>query len=117
MSDYKINGEDFVLQPTLGRWVPRETLGISGNGHAIYPQVREFELTWNLDSPSGTYQLQKWFDAVLATGTAVLTLPKYGDAAYVFFSYTGCYLREPEWGAYFSENITNVVMRVTNIRT
>lgn len=114
---FKINGETFSIQPTTARWVPREVLGIAGNAHAIYPAVRQFELTWNLNSPSGTYQLQQWFDTVLATGTAVVDLPKYASADYEFFSYSGCALREPEWSPYFSEHITSVTMLITNIRT
>ena len=113
---YKINGEEFVQQPTTGRWMPRDVLGIAGNGHALYPGVRQFELTWNITSPSGTYQLQEWFDTVLATGAAVVDLPEYGRANYAFYSYSGCALREPEWSPYFSEHITNVTMLITNIK-
>ena len=114
---YKFDGEEFILLPTTGRWMPREMLGVAGSGHPIYPGVREFELTWQLNSPTGTYQLQKWFDALIATGTAVVDLPKYGDAEYVFESYTGCVLREPQFSQYFTENIQTVTMRITNIKT
>lgn len=114
---YKINGELFVQQPTSGRWLPRPVLGIAGNGHAMYPGVREFEITWNVTSPSGTYQLQEWFNTVLATGTAVVDLPQYGRANYQFFSYSGCALREPEYSEYFAEHITNITLLITNIIT
>lgn len=114
---YKLNGEEFVQQPTTGRWLPRSIFGIAGNGHAIYSGVRQFEITWNITSPSGTYQLQNWFETILATGTAVVDLPKYGDAEYQFFSYSGCAVREPEYSPYFSENITSVSLLITNIKT
>lgn len=114
---YKINGVAFVIQPTTGRWLPREELGIAGNAHAIYPAVRQFEITWSLQSPSGTFQLQEWFNAVLATGTAVVELPKWASADYEFYAYSGCALREPQYSEYFSANIRNVTMLITNVLT
>jgi hypothetical protein len=114
---YKINGQSFVIPPTSGQWIAREVLGISGSGHGIYPSVRQFQLSWQLLSTSGSYQLQQWFNSVGATGTVVIDLPKYGDAGYVFQSYTGAVLREPTLANYFSEHIFDVNLLVTNIRT
>ena len=54
---YAINGIDF-LPPTTGRWLPKNAIGIGGDGHAIYAGVREFELKWQLTAPSDVYQLQ-----------------------------------------------------------
>jgi len=114
---YAINGTDITLPPTSGRWLPKEPLGIDGNGRAIYSGVRQFELEWQLISPSEYYQLQTFFDAVGNTGTVVVDLPKYGASSYIFYSYTGCVLREPETGQYFTENQLDAFLLITNIRT
>ena len=82
---YAINGTDITLPPTSGRWLPKEPLGIDGNGRAIYSGVRQFELEWQLISPSEYYQLQTFFDAVGNTGTVVVDLPKYGASSYIFY--------------------------------
>ena len=114
---YAVNGTDITLPPTSGRWMPRESLGIDGNGRAIYPGVREFELRWQLISPSDYNQLQTFFSSIGNTGTVVVDLPQYGAASYLFYSYTGCVLREPETGQYFTENQLSAFLLVTNIRT
>jgi hypothetical protein len=31
---YGVNGTNFIIQPTTGRWVPKTPLGIGGDGHA-----------------------------------------------------------------------------------
>jgi len=114
---YKINGVELVLQPTYGSWLNRDKLGIDGNGYAIYPMVREYELKWNYLSPTGTSQLQSFFNSISNTGTAVVDLPKFADPTYNFYSYSGCVIRELDIDAYFVENYSNVVLKVTNIRT
>lgn len=113
---YAVNGATF-LPPTSGRWLPKNPLGVSGDGHAIYAGVREFELKWQLAFPSDVYQLQNFFGAINNTGTVVVDLPRYGYSSYEFYSYSGCVLREPEQGEYFSENQTDILLLVTNIRT
>jgi len=113
---YAVNGVTF-LPPTSGRWLPKNPIGVSGDGHAIYSGVREFELRWQLAFPSDVYQLQNFFGAINNTGTAVVDLPKYGHSSYEFYSYSGCVLREPEQGEYFSENQTDILLLVTNVRT
>jgi hypothetical protein len=114
---YKINGTELTLQPTTGRWLPRKPHGIDGRGTAVYPGVREYELTFVLSSPSEYNQLQTFFEGITPTGTAVVDLPLYGHTSYTFFSYTGCVLREPEASAYFRENQTKVKLLIANIRT
>jgi len=114
---YKINGTELIIQPTTGRWFPRAQAGIGGDGHAIYVGVREYELRWQVESASGYNQLMNYFDAINPTGTAVVDLPQFGHSAHTFFSYSGCVLREPEAGVYFSESHTTVILLVTNIVT
>lgn len=115
---YAINGVNFTLQPTQGNWAGRNLLGIDGEGHAIYPTIREFEVSWGIMS---TAELKQIIDAQLAagnTGTLVFDLPKWGDVDYKFFSYSGCTLREPEVGPYFAGGwIEDVKLIITNIRT
>uniref|UniRef100_A0A6M3LYF3 Uncharacterized protein n=1 Tax=viral metagenome TaxID=1070528 RepID=A0A6M3LYF3_9ZZZZ len=114
---YRIGGVDLLLQPTTGRWMPRKPLGIDGNGHPIYPGVREFEMRFQLGSPADYNQLQTFFESVSNTGTVIVDLPIYGHASYTFTSYTGCVLREPDSREYFSEHQTDFVILVAGIRT
>ena len=114
---YAINGVDFLLQPTSGGWRARQALGRDGVGHSIYPGVREYELNWQLSFPSGTSQLQDFFESVYITGTAVVDLPRYNYPTYEFYSYSGCVVNEPTFETYFAENQTSVSLLISNIRT
>jgi len=114
---YKINGTAISIQPTSGRWMPRDNLGIDGNGHMVYSAVREFELKWQLTDAALFDQLQTFFESVNNTGTAVVDLPYYTSGSYSFYSYSGCVLREPEMGTYFTEHHQDVFLLITNIRT
>ena len=114
---YKINGTQITIQPTFGRWVPRDIIDTDGAGHPIYPARRDYELRWDLIDPLEGNQLQTFFNAVQNTGTAVVSLPKFGNSSYVFYDYTGCVVREPDMGDYFEQHITSVVLMITNIKT
>ena len=54
---YKISGTELIIQPTTGQWLPREAVGIDGNGHPVYPATREFELNWQLENPAVALEL------------------------------------------------------------
>lgn len=114
---YKINNTTLLIEPTSGRWLPREMFGLDGNGHPIYSSLRQFEINFGLLSPAQQNQLQGFYDSVITTGTAVVDLPEYGANTYTFKSYSGCVLREPEQNQYFVENIAEVVLLITNIAT
>lgn len=114
---YKINGTAFPIQPTTGHWVDRQIFGITGDGHAMYPGVREFEIRWGLLDATGTNQLYNFFQLISVTGTAVVELPKYASPGWIFYAYTGCLVREPEFGAYFNTYTNDVTLLITNIRT
>lgn len=114
---FAINGTEFLIQPSTFRWMPRTLLGVSGDGHGVYPLVREYEMRFNLTTPAQFSQLFGWFQSVGVTGTAVVDLPQYGNANYIFYSYSGCVIREPEMNDYFVENHTEVLFSITNIRT
>jgi hypothetical protein len=112
---YKIGGTEFTLQPTTGRWLPRDQLGIDGNGHPVYSPFHGFEIRWEVISPSQFNQIQNFFSAVNNTGTAVVDLPRYAFTSYSFFSYSGCVLSEPQMEEYFDQYHTNVVLLVSKI--
>ena len=112
---YKVNGTELILQPTQGRWMPRQMLGVDGNGHPVYAGTREFQLSWGVISPSEFNQLTGFFDAVVTTGTAVVDLPEFGASTYTFKSYSGCNLYEPEVRQYFSEHQLDTMLLITNI--
>ncbi len=114
---YKINGTEFIEQPTQGGWVPRKELGIDGAGKPIYPGVREYSLSWNILSPTGMNQLQSFYQLQSVTGTVVADLPRYGYHEYTFFSYSGCTITEPSFTRYFAEYYLDVSITIRNIRT
>jgi len=114
---YKINGTEIPTQPTTGRWMPRNQLGISGSGHSIYSGIREFELRWQLIDPETSNNLQSWFNDISATGTAVVDLPYHLSGTNYFVPYSGCVLREPELGSYFNGYVQNLLLIVSKIVT
>lgn len=114
---YAINGTELLLQPTSGKWIDRPIKGFDGNGHPIYPAVREFELTWQLISMTDVAQLQTFFNSVSSTGTAVVDLPKWQTAPYQFYSYSGTTLGEPVISEFFEQHETDVSLLIYGIRT
>ena len=112
---FGINGTDFTLPPTSGRWMPQSMVGITGDGHPIYPAIHEFEIRWSLSSQVDLDQIQDFRDLVVLTGTASVDLPAYRGSNYVFQTYTGCTLYEPDRGQYFSEHTTEFVLIIGNI--
>lgn len=113
---YQINDTDLVIQPTSGRWIPRDPIDVDGNGHPVYPPYREFEMTWGLASMEHVNQLITFFNTIGRTGTAVVNLPTYGGNPYIFTSYSGTVLNEPSLGLFFSEHQTEVTLLITKIR-
>lgn len=112
---YAINGTDLLLQPTSGRWSPQSVLGITGDGHPIYPRVHEYELRWNIISQYDLDQIQDFRNLVILTGTVSVDLPIYLGPSYIFQTYNSCVLYEPERGSYFAEHTTEFILLVGNI--
>ena len=113
---YAINGIQFVLQPTEGHWEDRDTLGMDGGGHPVYPSTRTFEISWVLASPTDVKQIIDAYNAVSNTGTVVFDLPKWGDMDFTFYSYSGCTMQEPVIGPYFNGYITDVKLVIHKVR-
>ena len=113
---YSVNGTTLTLQPTTGNWETKEILGFDGSGRPIYPAIGEFNLTWELMSTTELKQLIDFQATVMSTGSCVVDLPKWGDADYLFYSYSGTYPNRPSVGEYFQGYVSNVTMKITGIR-
>ena len=113
---YAINGTPFSLSPTQGQWGSKDSIGIDGSGHPIYQPFTDFTVTWGYLTPSEFKQINDQFEIVASTGTAVVDLPKWGDADYSFFSYSGTILNRPTVGEYFEGYFSNVTLLITRIR-
>src|SRR3990167_1218926 len=101
--DYRINGHP-ILEPTAGRWVPREILDRQGDNRAIYSEFRTFQLEWGLVQYEDWSALQVLFDAVESTGTSVVRLPEYPTATgtpYAYREYSGVMIDEPQVDPFF----------------
>lgn len=114
---YAINGINLTLPPSESGWVQRDAIGIDGNGRNIYPAIREYEMKWELIPTSALKQIIDAQLSVANTGTLVVDLPKWGDLDYIFYSYSGCFVEEPNIGSYFVDHVTDVTLVITNIRT
>lgn len=113
---YAVNGTNLLLQPSEGRWNPKDSLGLDGSGRNIYSAFKSFELSWGLITTTDLNQLINFQQSVSNTGTVVVDLPKWGDVGYLFYGYTGCVLSEVEVGVYFAEHVTDVRLLVTSVR-
>ena len=112
---YAIN--DVNICPEAGRWLPKPAVGIDGNGHSIYPALKDFEMTWGLISVSDFSILHQAYLTVSNTGTVAVDLPEWGATQHVFRRYSGAILHEPQTGEYLSDYITDVRLLITGIRT
>lgn len=112
---YAIQGTDFTLPPTRGRWVDRENLGMDGGAHPVYPAVRTFEMSWQLISMSDLSQITGFYNSVQNTGTVSADLPKWNGVPYQFQRYSGCTLGEPSVGEFFNEYVQEVKLLIYNV--
>jgi len=114
---FAVNGVDFSLRPTEFGWKDRDELGIDGGGHPIYSAPREFMIKWVLAHPSDVKQIVDAYNVVASTGTATFDLPQWGASDYVFSSYSGCTMKEPQVGNYFMGYIQDVSLTILLVRT
>lgn len=116
---FGINGTEFIIQPSEGKWVARNVLAIDGGGHPIFPAVREFEFDWDIIDQSTWNQLQGFYNSVQNTGTCVANLPNFAGGAFSYQPYSGCTLGEPEIaGSFLTQDgyIQKIKLVVMNIR-
>lgn len=114
---FAVNGTNFLLQPTKAGWGNRQELGVDGNGHPIYPAVRQFDFEWGLAHPNDVKQLLDAWETVSNTGTVSFDLPQWKASGYQFITYSGCTMREPQVGQYFEGYIENVKLTILLVRT
>jgi hypothetical protein len=116
---YKINNVALTLQPSSGAWKARDIIGTDGNGHPVYPAVRQFEMKWDLITESEYYQLQNFYDTLVITGSTTVEIPRYKPVSgvYTFDVYTGCIIHEPEASEFFEMHRLTARMLIVNIRT
>jgi len=114
---YAVNNVNFTLPPTSGHWLERTNYGIDGEGHVLYPATRSFEMVWELISTDDASQIIGFYNAISSTGTSVVCLPDWGNSNFLFRNYSGCTLVEPTINEYFQGYITNMSLKILNIRT
>lgn len=117
LNQLAINGYVFEHQPTDHHWVEREPIGIDGNGVAVYPAVREYELKFDFldtDEWTNTYNV---FLAQNVTGTIVATLPKWNSTPYQWYAYSGCIIREMSYDNWFQNYYSNCRLLIVRIST
>ncbi len=114
---YAINGVALLLQPTKAGWGNRQEIGVDGGGHPLYPQVRNYEFEWGLAHPNDVKQILDAWETVSNTGTVAFDLPQWRGSDYIFTTYSGCTMREPQVGQYFEGYIENVKLSVMMVRT
>lgn len=115
---FKINDTVLIDQPTVGRWMPRETYGTDGTGHPVYPALRSFEMSWELISSAGYGQLYGFFRDASGTRFISCDIPRYGDPNFLFATHSGCVLNEIQFGdTYYTDEgyIPNVRVVISNL--
>lgn len=113
---YAVNGTNFSLQPSEGRWEPKDIIGRDGQGRGIYPALGDFTIMWDFMTTSEFKQLNDFYEYVSNTGTSVVDLPKWGDNDYLFYSYSGTIINRPTAGSYFEKHYQSVQLLITGIR-
>lgn len=111
------NGTGLMLQPTTAGWVEQDSLGTNGFGHNMYPALREFQLTFNLQSQGEFYELLAYFRQIGVTGTLVATLPQIDSNVFQYKNYSGVVLRQPSMTEYFAEEWSTEVRMTLLVRT
>jgi len=116
MAEYKINGTLLAAQPTSGQWLDRDEIGITGNGHGVYPSLRSFQIRWDFMTYSQFDEVHDFFESNNITGTVVVNIPKYKSTTYEFFAYSGAVLREPQVGELYEQHVSDVTLIIARIQ-
>ena len=112
-----LNGTVFSHQPTDHHWTDREMIGVDGNGVAVYPAVREYELKFDFVDTDEWNSMYQPFISQGVTGTVIATLPKWNTTPYQFYNYSGCVNRELTYENWFQNYYVNVKMLIVRILT
>lgn len=111
---YAVNAVDIC--PENGQWIPKPALGIDGNGHSVYPAMKDFEMSWGFISMSDFNTLYNAYLLVSNTGTITVDLPDITASDFRFRRFSGAILHEPQTSQYFEGYMTDVRLLITNIR-
>lgn len=112
----KINGTTLTAQPTSITWVQKEPKYRNGLGAPIYAAFKDVELRWDYINSAAFQQLSTLAGSNGITGTSTLTVPKFVNATYVDYTYSGCIVNAPTVGELFEEHYSGVTMIVTKVR-
>lgn len=113
----QFNGTGLMLNPSTAGWVDIDQLGVSGDGHAIYPALREFRMSFNLTTQGEWFELYDYFRKVSVTGTMTVALPDFSMNTFGYKNYSGAILRFPTSSQYFNEEWSNEVSVSIFVRT
>lgn len=113
---FKINGVLLSLQPSDHGWIKRTSYGYDGGGHPVLPAVSQYQLSWELMSPSEFAELVSKYNLHGVTGTCVVDLPQWGNVSGTFYAYSGCVIEEPEYSGSFENYLMSAKLLITNIR-
>lgn len=111
------NGAALSYQPSEHGWVERDQLGVDGNGIAVYPAVRSYELRWDALEIDAWNEIYAFFLSQGITGTVTSTLPKWNGVNYQFQNYSGTILREMTYEGWFMNWYKGVRLVITRIVT
>lgn len=112
-----LNGSVFSQQPTEHSWVPKDPIGIDGNGIEVMPAVREYQLKWDFVTTDVWNEIYAAFTAQGVTGSVVASLPKWSTSPYQMYAYSGCVVREMVYDSWFENYYSNVRLLIVKIVT
>jgi hypothetical protein len=113
---FKFNGTLLSHQPTTHKWIDRESQGVDGNGRTIYQALRDYEMQWDYLNSTEFAEIYAFYSAIGQTGSVVASLPRYANATYSFFDYSGTILTEPRFNGFYEEHYEDVSILVLRIR-
>lgn len=116
VNTFKINGVAFSRQPTSHRWINQSPFGITGDGHMSYSAFREYELEFDFASASEFSDFNNYFQSIGVTGTAAVDLPDYATPTYVFRTFSGVIVSQPEYGDFFENFYQSAKLTISRIR-
>jgi hypothetical protein len=112
----KIQSTTLLQQPTSVTWNQPESKGKNGFGAGIYSAFKSCELAWDFLSVDAFNQLTTFYGLAGITGTVSVTLPKFGAATYVDYTYSGCVVDAPTVGELFEQHYSGATLVIRKIR-